>query len=71
MQQILKLDMFLEHYHKLGLTSGEAMVLVHLDRVLRKENDIEILITAGTLAERMGVTATAVRDNIRKLRERG
>jgi len=60
---------FLKVYHKLGITSTEAMVIIHI--VSHKWTKELSFPATSTLAERMGITPTAVRNNVRNLESRG
>ena len=59
---------FLKKYHKLKITSSEAMLLIHL--VSHKWDSNLPFPATSTLAERMGITETAVRNNIRSLEKK-
>ena len=61
-------DRFLHCYHKLEMTSSEAMVIIH---IMSHKWTADLPFPAiGTLSERMGVTETAVRNNLRSLEKK-
>jgi hypothetical protein len=63
-------DYFLENYHKLkpALTSLEAMLVIHLMR--HKWDEKHPRPAFKTLAKRMGITDTAVRNHARSLEKK-
>jgi DNA-binding Lrp family transcriptional regulator len=63
-------DAFLRNYHRLNITSGEAMVVVHISSIQQHEGE-KALITAQMLADLMGITPAAVRYSIRSLEKKG
>ena len=62
-------DMFLEHYSELGLTSTEAMLIIQLMK--HKWDKEHPYPSFGTLARRMGMTPTSVRNHARNLEKKG
>ena len=61
-------DTFLKNYHRLGVTSSEAILLIHI--VSHKWDKNLPFPAASTLARRMGVTETAIRNNLRSLEKK-
>lgn len=61
-------DNFLEHYSSLGITTSEAMFIVHL--ISYKWDKKHPYPSFGALAKRMGVTDTAVRNYARSLEKK-
>lgn len=64
-------DYFLDSYTKLTppLTNGEAMLVIHLMR--HKWDEAPPFPGFKTLARRMGITATSVRNHARSLEQKG
>jgi len=61
-------DLFLSRYTRLGVSSSEAMVIIHL--VSHKWDEELPFPSARRLSERMGMTETAVRNHIRSLEKK-
>ena len=61
-------DDFLDHYAALGITPGEAMLIVHLMR--HKWDKKAPYPGFETLAKQMGLTATSVRNHARSLEKK-
>jgi len=61
-------DIFLRRYTKMNVSSSEAMVIIHL--VSHKWDEDHPFPSARRLAERMGMTETAVRNHIRSLEKK-
>jgi DNA-binding MarR family transcriptional regulator len=62
-------DCFLEHYRRLGLTTLEAMLILQLMKYKWDENAPRP--SFATLAQRMGITDTAVRGHARQIAKKG
>ena len=62
-------DAFLRRYHKLNMTSAEAMLVVHLHSF--KWSEEHPFPSAGKLSSRMGISDVAVRNIIRSLEKKG
>ena len=62
-------DGFLNHYGEIGITSGQAMFLIHL--MSYKWTDGMPYPSFTTIAEKMGVSDTSVRAYARKLEQCG
>ncbi len=62
-------EVFLKNHATLGITPAEAMLLVHL--VSFKWDEHAPYPTCDTLAGRMGITDTSVRNHLRSLEKKG
>jgi DNA replication protein len=60
---------FLEHYASLGITSSEAMLIIHL--ISYKWDQKHPYPRFALIASRMGMTETAVRGHARRLEKKG
>lgn len=60
---------FLADYHTFGITSAQAMLLIHI--ISHKWDDNMPFPSARTLAERMGVTEISIRNGVRLLEKKG
>jgi DNA replication protein len=59
---------FLEHYHRLNVSSSEAMLIIHL--LSFKWDEKKPFPRVARIADRMGMTETAVRQNARSLEKK-
>ena len=62
-------DFFLRNYHRIGITSNEAMLVVHL--MTHKWDAHSPYPGFTSLAKRMGIGATQVRNHARSLEAKG
>ena len=62
-------DIFLDHYSELGVTTTEAMFIIHLMKY--KWNERHPYPSFGVIAAKMGISDTAVRNHARSLEKKG